>query len=384
MTSSGFRLGRIAGVEIAVDWSLLIIFALITLALATGAFPVWHPQRSTSLVWETSLLAAVLFFGSVLAHELSHALVGRAQGIEVPPIVLFIFGGMAQMGAEPHGWKAELYMAIVGPITSIVLGFTCLSIATLISGSIPMDPERIAQVFEGLSPMATLLVWLGNVNIILGLFNLVPGFPLDGGRVLRAVIWGLTGDLRRATKHASQAGQVFAWILMFSGFAMMIGLSVPVFGTGFINGLWIAFIGWFLNNAAMISYRQLLVREALEDVPVSRVMRTPVQTVEQELSVGEFIDDYLLGGEQRAFPVVDGGILTGVVCLHDARRTDKASRTKTRINEIMTPRNRTVTLKPGDDLFDALSTLAAYNINQLPVVVDNRIEGMLTREDIMK
>ncbi len=264
MTTSGFRLGRIAGVEVAVDWSLLIIFALITLALATGAFPIWHPQWPPSLVWGTSLLAAVLFFGSVLAHELSHALVGRAQGIEVPRIVLFIFGGMAQMRTEPQGWKAEFSMAIVGPITSIVLGFICLSIATLISGSIPMDPERIAQVFERLSPAATLLVWLGNVNIILGVFNLVPGFPLDGGRILRAVIWGLTGDLQRATKHASQAGQVFAWMLMFSGFAMMIGLSVPVFGTGFINGLWVAFIGWFLNHAAIISYRQLLVREALE------------------------------------------------------------------------------------------------------------------------
>ncbi len=384
MPNRGFRLATIAGIEIALDWSLLIIFSLITFVLATAAFPAWHPEWSAGLVWGTALLAAVLFFASILVHELSHALVGRVHGIEVPRIVLFIFGGMAQMRSEPKGWRAEFYMAIVGPLTSLALGGLCLLAAGLITGPIEVDPQRLEQALAELSPTATLLMWLGNINIILGLFNLVPGFPLDGGRVLRAAIWGITGDLRRATKLASRAGQLFAWLLIATGVAMLLGVRVPVFGGGFVNGLWLALIGWFLNNAALTSYRQLLLHEALQDVTVARVMRSPVQSVAPELSVAAFIDDYLLGSDQRAFPVVEGELLVGLVCLDDARRTDKTRRANSDVRDIMTPRERIASVTPDADLADAMSTLAEKNINQLPVLDGDRVVGLLTREEVMK
>ncbi len=384
MPNRGFRLATIAGIEIALDWSLLIIFSLITFVLATAAFPAWHPEWSAGLTWGTALLAGVLFFASILVHELSHALVGRVHGIEVPRIVLFIFGGMAQMRSEPKGWKAEFYMAIVGPLTSLALGGLCLLAAGLITGSIEVDPEQLEQALAQLSPAATLLMWLGNINIILGLFNLVPGFPLDGGRVLRAAIWGITGDLRRATNLASRAGQLFAWLLIATGFAMLLGVSVPVFGGGFVNGLWLALIGWFLNNAALTSYRQLLLREALQDVTVARVMRSPVRCVAPELSVAAFIDDYLLGSVQRAFPVVEGEQLVGLVCLDDARRTEKALRASSDVRDIMTPRERIASVTPDADLAAAMSTLAEKNVNQLPVLDGDRVVGLLTREEVMK
>ncbi len=212
--SAGLRLGHIAGIEIAADWSLLIIFWLITFTLAVGLFPGWHPDLSAALSWASALAAAVLFFASVLTHALSHALVGRAHGIVIRRITLFMFGGMAQMENEPSTWRAEFAMAIVGPLASLALGFSFLGLAAIISAPLDVDPDKPQEALAALAPLPTLLVWLGPVNIILAIFNLVPGFPLDGGRVLRAILWAVTGNLRLATRRASQAGQGFAWLLM--------------------------------------------------------------------------------------------------------------------------------------------------------------------------
>src|SRR5690606_34380126 len=191
--------------------------------------------------------------------EMSHALVGRARGMTIRRITLFIFGGMAHLEEDAREWRTELYMAAAGPVTSLVIGFACIWLASFgaadVSGNSLQNPE---QLLAGLGPGTTLLLWLGPVNIVLGLFNLVPGFPLDGGRVMRAVIWGATGDLHRATRHASNAGRAFAWLLIACGIAMILGMQVPLFGRGFVGGLWLTLIGWFLHNAALMSYRQLL------------------------------------------------------------------------------------------------------------------------------
>jgi Zn-dependent protease len=259
----GLRLARIAGIDVFVDWSLLIIFVLFVTSLAGGVFPAWHPDWSVSLAFGVAIGAALLFFASVLAHEMSHALVGRRYGMTVRRITLFIFGGVAHLEDEPEGWKAEFGMAIVGPLTSLVIGVLCLWLVDLATaGTIEPAAGDPLGVLSSLGPLPTLLVWLGQVNIILAIFNLVPGFPLDGGRVLRAAIWGATGDRLRATRIATGAGQVFAWVLISSGIAMILGLRVPVFGAGAANGLWLAFIGWFLHSAAVASYRQVLPREA--------------------------------------------------------------------------------------------------------------------------
>jgi Zn-dependent protease len=380
----GIRLGRVAGVTVTLDWSLLIIFALITLTLAWGVLPYWHPDWGSVAVFATAASAAVLFLASVLAHELSHALVGRRLGVRVEHITLFVFGGMAHLEDEPRTWRAELGMAIAGPVTSLLLGFGFLYLAGLITGPIEVDPENPAETFATLGPLATILFWLGPVNIILGVFNMVPGFPLDGGRVLRAILWGITDDLAQATRWAAAVGQGFAWLLIGSGFAMILGARLPVFGSGPVAGLWIALIGWFLSNAALTSYRRVLVQEHLGDLPVTRVMHRDFVAVPPEMSVQDLVEQRLLGSSQRIFPVTSGYRLTGLVCLADVRKLDRAVRSSKQVGDIMTPLAALSTLAPSDKASDALSRLAERGVNQLPVVENGELLGMVSREDILK
>jgi Zn-dependent protease/predicted transcriptional regulator len=380
----GLRLGRIAGIEIHADWSLLIIFLLIASSLALGLFPEWHPDWGPALVWATAVGAAAGLFASVLVHELSHALVGRARGIVVRRITLFVFGGIAQMEQEPPNWRAELWMAIVGPITSAVLGALSLLAAGVSLGPGAAELEDPAQLFAALGVGGTLLLWLGQVNLILAAFNLVPAFPLDGGRVLRALMWAASGNLRRATRWASGAGQAFAWFLIATGVAMMLGARVPFFGGGLVGGLWIAFIGWFLNNAAALSYRQLVIREALRDIPVSRLMLTQLATVPPDLSVSALVDRYLLRSDQRAFPVVEGGRLEGMVCLREVRKLDRTAWDETAVRDIMVPADKLAFAGPNDDAGEVLSRLASRDLNQLPVLEGGRVRGLVRREDILK
>lgn len=382
--ASGLSLGSIAGIQVAVDWSLLIIFFLITFSLAAGVFPAWHPDWSAALSWVTALAAALLFFASVLTHELSHAIVGRARGIEIRRITLFMFGGMAHMENEPPSWRAELSMAIVGPLTSLVLGFLFLWLAGLVSGPLEIDPNHPQDALAALGPVATLLLWLGPVNIVLAVFNLVPGFPLDGGRVLRALLWGVTGDLRLATRWASHAGQGFAWLLMATGFVMILGLRVPFLGGGLVNGLWLAFIGWFLNNAALMSYRQLLVRESLEDVPVRRLMQTRFMRVDPKMYVSTLVHEHLMPSGQRAFPVEENGRFLGMVSLRDLQKRERHAWDSTTVSEIMTPAAELVTVAPEQDATEALAIIGRRDLNQLPVVQKDELLGLLRREDILK
>jgi Zn-dependent protease len=380
----GLRIARIAGIDVVLDWSLLLIFMLITVSLSAGVFPAWHPGWSVVLSWATGLGAAVMFFASVLAHELSHALVGRAQGIEIRRITLFMFGGMAHMSKEPQQWRAELLMAAVGPLTSLVLGILFLVLAYMLTGPIEVDLEHPEEVLSSLGPVATLLLWLGPINIVLALFNLVPGFPLDGGRILRAVLWGMTGDLHQSTRLASDMGRGFAWLLVLLGVGMMFGLRAPVFGTGLISGLWLAFIGWFLHNAALMSYRQLLIRESLEDVPVQRLMRSGLEEVDPGMRVSELVEDHLMRSDQRAYPVTEGGRFRGLVCLQDIRTVKRPDWTHITVEKIMTPADRLSILAPQDDAADALFQLAQVDVNQLPVVEHGRFMGLLQRDDILK
>jgi Zn-dependent protease len=378
----GFRVGQVAGIAIHVDLSLVIVFSLITFALGNGLFPSWHPEWGPLVTWATALAAAFLFFVSILIHELSHALVGRAQGIPVNAITLFVFGGVAQLEREPHTWRAELWMAIAGPITSLVLGMLFLFLGGMFAG--PVDLEDGERALAALNPIATLLFWLGPVNIILAVFNLVPGFPLDGGRVLRAILWGITNDLLRATQWASRLGQAFAWFLIMIGIGMLLGLHVPVLGGGFFTGMWLALIGWFLNNAALMSYRQLLVSEVLQDVPVSRLMRRDLLTVYPEMPIDTLVDERLMRSDQRAFPVIEDGDLLGLVCLQDIRSIPRHEWNTTSVGDIMTPANQLATISIDADAAQALQRLSREGVNQLPVIDDGELEGLVRREDILK
>lgn len=381
---NGLRLGSIAGIDIAVDWSLLIVFLLVTFSLAAGVFPVWHPGWSAALAWGTAAAAALLLFASVLVHELSHAIVGRACGVRFSRITLFVFGGMAQMENEPPNWRAEFAMAIVGPLTSLALGVSSLALAALLVGPLEIDPADPRQALARLGPLATLLLWLGPVNVVLAVFNLVPGFPLDGGRVLRAVMWGISGNLRRATRWASLAGQAFAWLLMATGVLIILGLRLPVIGGSIVGGLWLAFIGWFLNNAAIAGYRQLLLRESLENVTVRDLMQTRYTSVDPRLPVAALVDVHLMASGQRAFPVEDDGLLVGLVSLRDVQKCDRADWIDTPVARIMTPVGELVTVSPEQVAIDALALLAQRDLNQLPVVRAGRLVGLLRREDILK
>lgn len=381
---NGFSLGRIAGIQVFVDWSLLVIFLLITFGLSMGLFPAWHPDWSVATYWVTAAGAAVLFFASVLLHELSHAVVGRAVGIRVPRITLFIFGGMAHMESEPRTWKSELVMTLVGPITSFALGIAFLLLAGLVAGPIEVDPERPERAIQALGPLPSLLLWLGPVNLLLAVFNLVPGFPLDGGRALRAVLWGITGNLELATRWASRAGQLFAWILIGTGLAMILGVRLPILGGGLVNGLWLAFIGWFLNNAALMSYRQLLVRDALEDVRVSRLMQTRIARVAPATPIRALVDAELMSSGQRAFPVEKDGELVGLVSLTDLRKSERNAWERTPVSEVMTETSRLVTVKPDADAAEALELISRRDLNQLPVLQDGKLVGLLRREDVLK
>ena len=378
----GFRVGHVAGIDVHVDLSLAIVFSLIVFSLGTGLFPSWHPDWGPFVTWATALAAALLFFTSILIHELSHALVGRAQGIPISAITLFLFGGIAKLEREPHAWRAELWMAIAGPIASLVLGLVFLVLGGMFAG--PVDFADGERALAALSPTATLLLWLGPVNIILAVFNLVPGFPLDGGRVLRAILWGITGDLLRATLWASKLGQAFAWLLIVAGVGMMLGLRVPLFGSGLFPGMWLALIGWFLNNAALMSYRQLLVSEALEEVPVSRLMRRDVLTVHPDMRIDVLVDECLMQGDQRGFPVIDNGKLLGLVCLEDIRKIPRQVWHATPVRDIMTPAERLSTIAMDADAAEALQRLSRLSVNQLPVIDDGELEGLIRREDILK
>ncbi len=380
----GLRLGRVAGVEVRLDWSLLIVFTLIAMALAGGVLPRWHPDWGQAKVLATAIAAAAAFLASILLHELAHALVGRRLGVEIRRITLFVFGGMAHMEGEPRTWQAELGMAIAGPLASLGLGLLFLILAQVIAGPIPVDPEDPARSLAQVGPVATLLLWLGPVNIILGLFNLVPGFPLDGGRVLRAALWGLTGDLTRSTLLAATVGQAFSWILIGLGFAMMLGLRVPFFGSGALGGLWLALIGWFLGNAARQSWQGRLIEDRLGALPVSRVMHHDYRVVEPDLSVLELVDQGFLALSYRAYPVVAEGELCGLVSLEDVRRLGRDQWAATRVAEIMTPLARLHALGPADSASRALKLLAEQGVNQLPVLDRGQILGLVTREDILK
>lgn len=382
--SKGLRLGSLAGVAIFVDWSLLIIFGLIVVSLGAGLLPTWHPDWSGTLRWSMAVAAAVLFFASVLLHELAHALMGRAHGGSVPRITLFVFGGVSQLEREPEGWRGELLMALVGPLTSIALGVLCLLVGSALGGPSALAETNLQTYLAALSPTATLLLWLGQINVLLGLFNLVPGFPLDGGRVLRAVLWGITGDQTRATRYASGLGQAFAWLLVGMGIAMILGLRVPVFGTGLVGGLWLAFIGWFLNNAAAGSARQKVVETALAPVPVARLMLTELFAVAPQLDLESLVEEILLPSGRRAFPVVEDAKLLGLVTLDDIRRVAPQERGQHSVRTVMTPRERLVTVTPETSAHEALRQLVRAKVNQLPVVVGERTVGMLTRENLLK
>lgn len=248
--NKGIRIARLFGIDIKIDWSWLLILLLIVWNL-TSAFSQAHPEWEMLFSVGMGLIASILFFLSVLLHELAHSLVAKSQGIPVSDITLFLFGGVSNIRKEPKSPGSEFAMAVMGPVASLVIGFSLLVLSGIGLRVENLRDLQIMQFMEELGAFRTIMVWIGSVNVILGLFNLVPGFPLDGGRVLRSIIWRMTGNLRKVTQWASYIGQAIAWIMIMAGMAMIFGIRIPFFGQGLIDGVWLILIGWFLNNAAI-------------------------------------------------------------------------------------------------------------------------------------
>ncbi len=379
----GFKIARVFGITISIDWSWLVILFLIIFNLAM-VFTQIHPGWAAGLAWLMAIVAALLFFGSVLAHELAHSLVARARGVPVSSITLFLFGGVSNIQREPPSPLAEFLLTIVGPLTSFVLGFLFLLLSGLTLSRYNLVSGSSLNQISQLDPITTLLLWLGSINILVGVFNLIPGFPLDGGRLLRAILWAITHNLRRATQWASLVGRAVAWLMILLGVMMILGVQLPFFGTGFLNGLWLAFIGWFLNSAAAQSYQQVLIEDILAGVRVSQLMRANPPSVPARIFIGDLVQDYMIGTEDESLPVVSGGRLVGVVTVEDVRKVPQQEWTTKTVEQIMTPADRMVEVSPDEDAAEALREIAQSPVPQLPVVRQGELIGMLRRRDIAR
>jgi Zn-dependent protease/CBS domain-containing protein len=379
----GFGIGKVFGISVRLDWSWLLIFVLTTWNLG-NSFGELHPDWGSVMRWGVAVAAALLFFASVLVHELAHSLVARARGIPVRSITLFMFGGVSNIQREPHSPGTEFWMSIVGPLTSLILGGALTVIASASAGLLRAVVSDPRQALAALGPLATLLGWLGSINFSLGLFNLIPGFPLDGGRMLRSLIWSASDDLRRATRWASWAGQGIAWLMIMTGIGMTFGLRIPFFGTGVSNGLWLAFIGWFLNSASAQSYQRVVVRDILEGVAVKRMMRSCPPTVRPGISISDLVHEHVMKTDDHAFPVMEDGRLVGLVTLEDVRSLSRGQWDGTPVRKIMTPAEELVTVKPEVDAAEALDKLMARDVRQLPVIENGSLAGCLRRRDIVK
>jgi Zn-dependent protease/CBS domain-containing protein len=381
MLRSGFGIGKIFGIHVRIDWSWLFIFFLVTWNLAF-VFADHNPEWNLYFRWGLAIVASLLFFLSVLAHELSHSLVARARGIPVRNITLFLFGGVSNIEREPKSPKGEFLIAIVGPLTSIIIGGILVGLATALGGPIPTTSPTGFIVQAG--PAITILLWLGSINILLGIFNMVPGFPLDGGRVLRSIFWSITGNFRRATRYASMVGQAVAWLFILAGIAMIFGFQIPIFGSGLIGGVWLAFIGWFLNSAASQSYHQVVIQDILGDVPVERLMRQDPPTVPSRITIDEIINERIMHSDDHAFPVVENDRLIGLITLDDIREIPKTEWTNTMVADIMTPEDKLITVTSQEDAAEAMQKLSRQDVNQLPVMEGNHLIGLLRRRDIVR
>ena len=381
---NGIRIGRISGINIYIDWSWIFIFLLVTFGLAGGVLFVWHPDWSPWLIWAVAIAASLLLFASVLLHELAHALVAKARGLPVRKITLFLFGGASNIEREPDSPKTEFLMALIGPGVSIMLGVIFLLAGLMTAGEPGEAMASPVETFSRLSPLSTLLLWLGPVNIFIGLFNLIPAFPLDGGRILRAVLWAVTKNLRKATRWAAGMGVLIGWLFIIAGLGMAFGAGVLLFAPGVINGVWLAFIGWFLSEAAVQSYRQTAIQDLLDDVPVALLMRSDTPVVPPDLPVSALVYDFIMKTGEKAFPVVAGDLIVGMVSLEDVRKVPRDAWDTTTVSRIMTREEQLGVVAPQENASVALNRLERLNVGQVPVVQDGRLVGLLRRRDIMR
>lgn len=366
MTGNSIRVGRVLGVELRLDYSWFVVFALVAWMLAGRHFPMMHPGWGSATYWAVGVATSALFFASVVAHELAHSTVSRSFGVPVREITLFIFGGAARLSREPQRPRDEFLIAAAGPIASSAIGAGFWALGWLV------DPG---------GPVSAAAAWLAWINIVLAAFNLIPGFPLDGGRVFRAVVWGVTGSFQRATRLAALLGRGVAFMFIFWG-------VLQIFAGNLLGGLWIAFIGWFLDSAAARSLEHVAVQDLLEGYTVRDVAMADCPQIPPDMTLDIVVDQKVLPSGRRCFPVVDsataGGALRGLLTLDRIKQVPKERRFVTRAEDVMIAREELKTVRPSDPLSTVFERMASEDVNQFPVIEDGRLTGMVARDSLLK
>jgi Zn-dependent protease/CBS domain-containing protein len=353
------RVGKILGITIALHYSWFVIFTVVFLTLSSFYFPTYHPNWASELYWLLGLSTAALFFGSVLAHELAHSIVALRHGI----ITLFILGGVANIKKEADSPSTELAIAAAGPGMSVLLSAMFLGAWYVTRGL--------------LDPLAAVCFYLGTTNGMLAIFNTIPGFPLDGGRILRAALWRITDNFRRATRVATLSGQILAYLFVLAG------LASAVLGN-WTNGIWLVFMGWFLHTAAESSYQHAIAYELLKGVPVSEVMSRDYPVVDEYLSLRQVVEQYASRYSLMTFPVVHGSIFVGAVSLDKIKRVPEENWSKTSVQEVMTSAENLDTLDPEACVDQALERLGEEETDQIPVVDQGHVVGLLSKNKILQ
>ena len=362
MFGRSFQVARIRGIGIEIHPSWLLILALVSYTLADGWFPDQYSGWSTAAYWGVGVVAAILLFVTVLVHELAHATVAIHRGLPVPKITLFIFGGVSELSQQPRSAGEEFQIAAAGPATSIVI--------SIITGLAAWTLGGANEKVDGI------LWYLSTVNLLLGLFNVVPGFPLDGGRVLRSIAWKRTRSFRRATRIAGSVGELVGYALMLLGVLFLFG--------GFVfDGVWFLFIGWFLLGAARGESQGMQLESILSRVTARDVMHADLATVRPGESVQSVVDTHMIGRGERALVVANDGAVLGMVDVHGVHRAPRENWAQTPVQAVMTPREQVVTVTVDTKALDVLMLLASKGIEQVPVLEDGRMVGLITRRELV-
>jgi Zn-dependent protease/CBS domain-containing protein len=364
------NIGKIIGIPVRIHYTLWFVLLLIAWSLAVGYMPQHYPGLGMTTYWAIGIVSAIILFVSVFLHELSHSYIAKKNGLPIARITLFFFGGVSELSEEPKDPALEVRMAAAGPLTSFL-------IAGVLGAFYFLTMQVIGSTSMTAKPIIATLYYAAVLNGVLGAFNLIPAFPLDGGRVLRGSLWNRSKNLLSATANATRVSEAISLLMM------AVGLFFVVFGD-FVNGLWIIFLGWFIRSGAETSLRQTRLTESLGGVKVGDIMTRDLLSVSPEVSVQQLVSDYFLVHPHGGYPVVSNGKLVGVVTMSSVRSIPREKRDYEKVSEAMVPFERTVTVSPTTSAVEALRLMAKNGIGRLVVMDGDKIAGMVTRGDLMK